>query len=251
MRTAASLVLCFYLVSPAVPLVAQVQGDRKPDSLMRSLTSEAGRVARALPSSRVTQTGNRDSSWSRVSTLAPGTEIVVTLRTAPSAGKRYFVQAGASELTVLNLSGLPTVVSRVLREAASRQPGHFEAARMGGTFPLSENVRLAPDGVFLADQNVAELGRIIETIARADVVTVAGPLGTRRGSVVGAVIGASGGLLLGLVSTAHLAFKQCGGSCKDEKALIALSLAGLPVAGGFLGYYARRSPTQGVLYQAP
>jgi hypothetical protein len=247
MKSAASLALCGYLVSFAVPVVAQAQEGRNPPA--RSLSSEAARVARTLPASGVRQT-MRDSNWGRVSTLDRGTEIAVTLRASPG-GTRYFIEAGQSGLTVLNLSGLPAVVTRVLRDTAASQPRYFEYAAAGATFPLQENVRLTPEGVFLADQRVAELGRIVETIARADVVTVEGPARTRRGSVAGAVIGASGGFLLGLVSSVNLAFKQCGGSCTDEKALMALSLVGMPIGGGVLGYYARRSPAREVLYEAP
>ena len=73
----------------------------------------------------------------------------------------------------------------------------------------------------------------------------------RRESLIGAVIGAAGGLVLGYVSAVHLANKQCHGSCGDEKALMALSLVGLPIAGGLLGYHAGRQTTQEVIYREP
>jgi hypothetical protein len=58
----------------------------------------------------------------------------------------------------------------------------------------------------------------------------------RRGSPLGAVIGAAGGFALGYASAVALAYKQCGGSCADERILIGASLVGMPIAGGLLGY---------------
>ncbi len=72
-------------------------------------------------------------------------------------------------------------------------------------------------------------------IARADVDEVSQWIG-RRGSPLGAVIGAGVGIVAGVWLALGLAFKQCGRSCSDEKFLIGLSLVGTPIAGGFLGY---------------
>jgi len=72
-------------------------------------------------------------------------------------------------------------------------------------------------------------------IPRTDVSEVRQWTG-RRGSPLGAVIGAAGGFALGLVSAVALAEKQCGGSCADERILIGAALVGMPVAGGLLGY---------------
>ena len=56
-----------------------------------------------------------------------------------------------------------------------------------------------------------------------------------KGSVLGGVIGAAAGALAGVAASVNLAMKQCGASCSDEKALIGLSLVGMPIAGGYLG----------------
>jgi hypothetical protein len=58
----------------------------------------------------------------------------------------------------------------------------------------------------------------------------------RRGSPLGAVIGAAGGFALGYVSFIALSDKQCGGSCADERILVGAALVGMPIAGGLLGY---------------
>jgi hypothetical protein len=59
----------------------------------------------------------------------------------------------------------------------------------------------------------------------------------KRGSKLGAIIGAGIGGFAGAVTAIHLAYKDCGESCTGEKAGIAASLVGLPIGGGFAGYY--------------
>jgi hypothetical protein len=66
-----------------------------------------------------------------------------------------------------------------------------------------------------------------------------------------AVAGAGGGLLLGAFIGTALAFKDCGGGCGDEKFLIGLSVVGLPVALGLLGYHAGGRTVGGMIYRAP
>jgi hypothetical protein len=59
---------------------------------------------------------------------------------------------------------------------------------------------------------------------------------SRRG-VIGAVIGAAAGALLGVGLAIGYATRDCGSSCTDERAMIGVSLIGIPVAGGLAGYY--------------
>ena len=165
---------------------------------------------------------------------------------------RYVVLATEDDLTVLNLTdaAVPHAAKSVLLDVASDQPQFFEAARAGDRFVLHGNVRLGPDGLFVADRKVADRAQVVERIMRREVCEIRGSE-RRRGSVVGAIAGAGGGLLLGGFLAANLAYKQCGGSCGDEKALMALSLVGLPVAGGMLGYGAAGRTTVDVIYRAP
>ncbi len=72
-------------------------------------------------------------------------------------------------------------------------------------------------------------------IPRTDVREIRQWIGP-RGSRLGAIIGAAGGFALGFTTALSLSYKQCGGSCADERILIGASLVGMPVAGGFLGY---------------
>jgi hypothetical protein len=59
---------------------------------------------------------------------------------------------------------------------------------------------------------------------------------SKRG-VIGAVIGAAAGALLGAGLAVGYATRQCGSSCTDERAMIWVSLIGIPVAGGLAGYH--------------
>jgi hypothetical protein len=97
---------------------------------------------------------------------------------------------------------------------------------------------------------VPELSDVLQRLPRQDIVAIKTPP-RRRGSVIGASIGAAGGFVLGYASAVHLAYKQCNGSCSDEKALMGLSLVGFPIAGAWLGYQANSRTTQDVIYRAP
>jgi hypothetical protein len=59
---------------------------------------------------------------------------------------------------------------------------------------------------------------------------------SKRG-VIGAVIGAAAGAVLGVGLAIGYATRDCGGSCSDERAMIGVSLIGIPVAAGVAGYY--------------
>jgi hypothetical protein len=59
----------------------------------------------------------------------------------------------------------------------------------------------------------------------------------RRGSKLGAVIGAGIGGFTGYLIAINLAMKDCGGDCTDEKVGVGAALVGLPIGGGFAGYY--------------
>ena len=114
------------------------------------------------------------------SSVAPGSEIIVTVRDSP-AGRQYVALVDdESEITVLRLTdpGLPHAVRDVLREMASTHPGYLAAAGRRGWFVYG-NVRVAPDGVFVADRKVIDLGEVIEHIARADVVAITRAVGSQ------------------------------------------------------------------------
>lgn len=156
-------------------------------------------------------------------------------------GSRYFVLADESGLTVLNLTDptLPAASTRVLRDMASHHPEYFAAMQKSGTFG-EDNVRVGRDGVFVADRKVADLGQVVETIARNDVTEIRGPV-VVRGSVLGAVLGGWLGFAVGAVP-------GLGGA---PEVLAWALLIGSVAVGGFLGFHWSSHETEGVIYRAP
>ena len=253
MKAAPSLALVLFLMTSALPLTAQERIDRTAGPISRAVTREAVRLAAkpAVVDDDQHPGESTNADWSRVRKLESGTEIMVTANSS-QPGKRYVLSADDSGITVLNLAEatLPAATSKVLRDLASQNPAHFTDAQKGGTFRLDTNVRLMPDGVFVVEQKVADLGQIVERIARPQIVEIKGPVA--HGSVGGAIGGAAGGFLLGYPLAINLAFNvRCQPSCGGVKAMIALSAVGLPIAGGLLGYHAFSHKTEDVIYRAP
>ena len=125
--------------------------------------------------------------------------------------------------------------SRVQRIAPSTEivlSGHGMTAR---------KCRLVSAGdTSLTVVDLEDAGRPTVQIVRDDVIEIRRWTGG-RGSLLGAVIGTAGGLMLVFRSAVILSYKQCGRSCSDEKALRGLAIVGLPLAGGLAGYYLPKS----------
>jgi hypothetical protein len=179
-------------------------------------------------------------AWSRVGELAPGTEVMVTARGVPPRD-RYFVLADEFAVTVLNLADatLAGASTRTLRDMASHHPEYFAAMQTGGTFG-QDNVRLGRDGVFVANRKVAELGQVVETIARNEISEIRGPV-IARGSVPGAILGGWLGFAVGVVPA-------LGGAAKVVAWPV---LIGSVAGGGFLGYRWSSHEAEGIIYRAP
>src|SRR5258706_11660551 len=92
---------------------------------------------------------------------------------------------------------LPRASTRTLRDIASHHPEYFAAMQKSGTFG-QDNMRVGPDGVFVANRTVAELGQVVETIARNDIREIRGPV-VARGSVPGVIPGGWLGFAVGVV----------------------------------------------------
>jgi hypothetical protein len=192
-----------------------------------------------------------DEDWARVQKVASGSDISLTLRGLPVAD-RYFVSADASSVTVMNLTdlALPAAATRRLRQIALENPDYFSRAANGATFVLSD-VRLERAGVFLNDEKVVELPRIIGTVARPEVEEITirqkgrgiwGHLGPLGGYFVGAM---AGGLIAGAICQAAAGRDRC-----DTGAFLGGTLVG-GVAGGLYGLSAARRETELVVYRAP
>ncbi len=267
MKSAVSLTLIVCLVASALPVTAQERKERA-GSLARATTIETVRLAAAgeTVSSSVdaVQRGGTpaESNWSRVRGLAPGTEVIVTVH-GSQPGTRYVVLADESELTVLNLTDpkLPAVARDALHDVATHHPEYFPRVQKGGQFVLDKNVRVGPDGVFMADRKVADLGQVIENIARNDVAEISALAKPVWSSVErGARIGAWAGLATGAVALAISANggSQCGSGCNIPTGLAApLVVFGGAAAGRGIGAIigavggATRAKTQDVIYRAP
>jgi hypothetical protein len=242
MKSALSLTLIVSLVWSAQPVAAQDRMASTAGPIASAVTRLAFRLA-ADP-----QSETADPNWSRVRMLTPGAEIIVTLQGAPPR-KRYFVAADGSDLTVLNLTdpALPSTATRGLRDLASNHPEYFTARK--GAF-VDREIRVGPDGVFMADRKVADFGQIVERVARSNVAEVRRQVRT-RGSVGWAITGAATGFGLGFlmfVNTLDCSYDY--GNCGALR-LRRTAPLWLPVAGGLLGYHASHRKVGGVIYRAP
>ena len=222
--------------------------------LTRAITREAVRLPAAgepTAGEVVQQTGKPvESNWSRVRKLASGREIVVTVKGSPPA-QRHFVAGDEADLTVVNLTDptLPAAARDVLRDMAANHPDYFAVADKQSF--VNGTVRVAPDGVFVTDRKVADLGQVVETIARRDIAEiktrqkgrgVAGHLGPLGGYFVGAM---SGGFVAGFACQAAVGRDRC-----DTGAFLTGALVG-GIAGGIYGFRAANRETEDVIYRAP
>ena len=181
-----------------------------------------------------------ESNWSRVGQLAPAAEIVIATK-GSQPGSRHFVAADQSGLIVLNLTDptLQGTSTRVLRDMAANHPEYFAAVQRAGTF-RQDSVRIGRDGLFVADRRIADLDRVVETIARNDVSEIRGPV-VARGSVVGTVLGGWLGFAVGVVP-------GLGGAPEGVAWLLLISSTAF---GGFLGFHWSSHETEGIVYRAP
>jgi hypothetical protein len=242
MKSALSLILITSLGASALPVAAEDRMASTSGPIAAAITRAAVQLAGADHPTQVP-----DPNWSRVRALPPGAEVMVTLKgTLPV--HRYFVTADGSDLTVLNLTNpaLSGAGTRGLRDLASNHPEYFTART--GTF-VGSDIRVGPDGVFVADRRVADFGQIVARIARTDVAEIASPVRT-PGSVGWAVTGSVAGFGLGLLTFLNTIDCPWVGNCGAWQLRRAAPLW-LPIAGGLLGYHASHHEVGGVIYHAP
>jgi hypothetical protein len=171
--------------------------------LRESTLREASRLA-GLP-----QKPSADSDWSRVRKLKPGSPIVLVDRSSPAQqsrvqDRRYLIQTDGSSITVLNLTHivLPPQVRGALRDLVENRPTWFLAAEHGRGFLLQDGVRVGPAGIFFSGKKVADLGQVLDRIAREDVLSIAARRKRTRGSEAQMAQGAVGGFLITMVGAA-------------------------------------------------
>jgi hypothetical protein len=246
-KSALSLTVIASLVGSALPVAARDRLESTAGPIARAVTREAVRLATEPAWSGIQQaSGTAESDWSRVRKLVAATEVVVTVQGA-QPGKRYFVRADESDLTVLNPTDptLPRTAMRGLMDMASNQPEYFTARK--GTL-VNKELRVGPDGVFVADRKVADLGQIVERIARTDVVTVRTKIRSGH-QALGGALGTVGGFFAGSLVGAAIE-----GPCACDMPGFKGQLVGAPlgaIAGGIFGYLAFSNKTEDVIYRAP
>lgn len=207
MKSVLSFALIVCMVASALPVAAQEEAGPPTPAMAGPLTRAAMREAdRLVAAGGLTPSGGdavqqgdkgtAKSDWPRAFNVAPGTEVIVTVR-GSQPGTRYVVRADESDLTVLNLSNLPLQFDarRVLVNMASRQPEYLTDPDQAGVV-VQKDVRVGPDGVFMADRKVADLGQIVERITRNDVAEIRTPKSERNAfecAVEGYFVGGGGG----------------------------------------------------------
>jgi len=115
----------------------------------------------------------------------------------------------------------------------------LEGNRLRGHFGEADD-----DSIQLRD------GALTNRINRAEVLEIA-TIGPGKGSPSAAAGFAMAGALAAFLIDARLAFSPCYGSCTGNVAMMVGVTAGLPLAGGFGGYYGFRKPAQRIIYRGP
>jgi len=109
-----------------------------------------------------------DTMWKRVQRFDVGTRVKVTVGTAPAV-ERYFVLLNDAEVVVLNLTA-ENIPKRRLLGMAADNPSWI--AGTSKTTYRDSDLRIGPEGVFVKDQKVAELGQVVERIPRARITSI-------------------------------------------------------------------------------
>jgi hypothetical protein len=260
MKSGLSLTLMICFVGSALQVTAQdlesfdLRGSGAAQATVGPLSRAAAREAVRLvaagepppPGLKTVEQGD-ESNWSRVRTLVPGTEIIVTVHGSLPRG-RYVIEVGESDLTVLNVTDptLPRAVTRVLQNLASKHPEYLTRTPMAGQF-VDQAVRVGSDGVFVADQKVADLQHVVETNAREEIAEIKI---RRKGQGVWGHLGLLGGYFVGAMTGGYVAGFACQAAGCDTGAFLSGMLVG-GIAGGVHGFRASNRETEDVVYRAP
>ena len=208
----------------------------------RSLSREALRLA-VDPNEAI-------NGWPAVRGIDPGTSIVVT--TAASTLTRTFVAADDDSMTVLNgnVQGLSEAQKWRLIGLIRDNPRALAKAADGYPQTIDE-FGFQADGVFLKHVRLAGLDELIVRLPIGDVLAVTTG-SVRRGSAGAAVLGTLGGIWLGSAVAFGLAEKtRCHPGCGGVQVAMLSAMIGIPIAGGYYGWYATSHVTEEVIYRRP
>jgi hypothetical protein len=220
-----------------VPAAFAQEQDIAPVMLSRAIAREASRISAeadspsaASPSAQLTTTAQLTptADWSRVLTLTPGREIVLSAGRY-SRSKQRLLSADSTGLTVLNV-GDPAIskeVRNLLVSTAAQHPTYFADADRGAQFVLSKGVLLGPAGVFQAGRRLFDIAHVVERVPRDDVMEVS-ILKKHIGQHAkrGLLIGAAAGALVGGIGASTCGPDTEPGYC---------NVGGMTAAGALLG----------------
>ena len=178
------------------------------------------------------------SDWADVIGLHRAQEITVQADSAID-GRRSFVFGNDSELVVLYLRhpSLPDPVRKRLREMSIDQAASLLATRNGRVIFSDGTISVGAGVISESGRILVPLHEVLQTIPKGDVREIR--VERTRRSKVGAVVGATAGIVVGMLTAPYWMMKQCGGSCGDEGFMLGVSLVGLPLAGALVGYLPR------------
>src|SRR5438105_1056857 len=204
-------------------------------------------ISSTVPTHAHAQSAPDRSSWSRVAKLRAGLPLVVAARGELELpeGSQYFLGATDDRISLLepDQPSLPRNARRFLIALATRRPEVLIAP--DGEY-VEDDFRVSRMTLFYRGAQVAELGVIVKTIAKDDIVEIARP--PRRASPSAVVGGVGAGILGGIVMAPVFIFSPCHGSCAPNEVMLVLTLIGLPIAGGFLAARATRHQTETIYH---
>jgi hypothetical protein len=166
--------------------------------------------------------------------------------------QRYVIAVDDDSVHVLNLTDAPLsrALVETLRSIASQHPDYFTRAAADGTVVMGR-VRLTKTGVFVGDDHVVDLQRLVQTHARQDVAEIAR---RRRGRGLWGHLGPLGGFFVGGTAGGLVSSVGCravSGRSRCDTGAFLVGMVGGGVAGGTYGWHAAGRESEEVVYRAP
>jgi hypothetical protein len=189
----------------------------------------------------------RDADWTKVSQLAPGTEVTVT--TDSRTLLLHFVSADARGVVLLNVSAVPMSYGAQITLARMLVDHPTDFALDATTTIIDHNYRLTPERFVERDRPVATRSQLIEYVDRRIVRKISrnGKSGSyaARGSLIGGLVG--GAVVFAVIRSGCAPSPDCTGA----------GVAYTPIGAGFgtlvgalIGYSITRDRSI-VVYSAP
>jgi hypothetical protein len=237
------------ILSLSVCPEATEMAERSPATISGTIQKEAARLARVEPPPAHDQSQlPQEARWARVRFTKPGAEILLTTHDRPT-GRRYFLNADATTLHVLDLSSVSLhrdEFERLLAMASAR-PLRLVAAGAGEHVTDGE-IAFQSGLATYGNRQIASIDQLIARVPVADVtevVVVSSPrhLSAGTSALIGAI---AGGVIGGLIFAP-------GKGAQDNFAGLGVMLFA-PIgagAGAFVYYLTEPNCKRCVVYQEP